>query len=105
MSAGTVPVVRPSPTQWLLLAVGLGLVWRYAWIMDDAFVYARYADNFVRLDFGLVYNAGEYVEGFTSPLWMLWLVVLRTVGSWIDGCRRANCGCTCRWPISRATTP
>lgn len=66
--------------QWVLLALGLLLVWRYAWIMDDAFVYARYADNFVLLDFGLVYNAGEYVEGFTSPLWMLWLVLLRAVG-------------------------
>jgi hypothetical protein len=65
----------------LLLVVGLALVWRYAWIMDDAFVYARYADNLVLLDVGLVYNAGEYVEGFTSPLWMLWLVALRTIGA------------------------
>ena len=66
--------------QWVLLVLGLLLVWRYAWIMDDAFVYARYADNFVLLDFGLVYNAGEYVEGYTSPLWMLWLVLLRSLG-------------------------
>lgn len=39
-----------------MLPLGLVLVLRHAWVMDDADVYARYADN-----------AGELVEGFTSP--------------------------------------
>ena len=29
--------VRPSAVEFLLIAAGLALVWRYAWIMDDAF--------------------------------------------------------------------
>lgn len=60
---------------------GLALVVRYGWIMDDAFIYARYADNAALLKLGLVYNMGEYVEGFTSPMWMLWVLLLRYVGA------------------------
>lgn len=83
--------LRPSPLEWLCLAVGVFLTLRYAWVLDDAFVYLRYADNWVGLGNGLVYNRGEFVEGFTSPAWMLlvgafdalgwdyWLVV-RVVG-------------------------
>jgi hypothetical protein len=48
--------------------------------MDDAYVYARYADNAAQLGRGLVYNAEEFVEGFTSPLWMLWLTLGRASG-------------------------
>lgn len=60
-----------------MLPLGLLLVLRYAWVMDDAYVYARYADNAALLGVGLVYNAGEFVEGFTSPLWMLWVLAGR----------------------------
>ena len=72
--------VRPSAVEFLLIAAGLALVWRYAWIMDDAFVYARYADNAVLSGLGLVYNRGEFVEGYSSPLWMLWMLPLRALG-------------------------
>lgn len=71
---------RPSfatPLEWLYLVVGWVLVWRYAWLLDDAFIYFRYVDNWVLLGRGLVYNSGEYVEGFTSPLWVLTLALLR----------------------------
>ncbi len=71
---------RPSSIEWVLIAVGLVLVWRYAWIMDDAFIYARYADNAVVSGLGLVYNQGEFVEGYSSPLWMLWMLPLRALG-------------------------
>ena len=66
--------------EWLYLAVGLGLVHEYRWLFDDAFVYFRYVDNLVLLDLGLVYNAGEYVEGFSSPAHAMVLIVLRSLG-------------------------
>ena len=37
-------------------------------------------DNLVCLDLGLVYNRGEFVEGYSSPLWALLLIVLRAAG-------------------------
>jgi hypothetical protein len=67
--------------EWLALPAGVALLLRYAWLLDDAFVYFRYVDNLVHLGHGLVYNAGEYVEGFSSPLWALLLVVLRAAGA------------------------
>lgn len=67
----------PTPLEWLLLCAGLGFSWRYFWFMDDAFVYFRYADNCLFLGRGLVFNPGEYVEGFSSPLWMLLLLLIR----------------------------
>jgi hypothetical protein len=64
----------------VLLVFGLSLITRYAWVMDDAFIYARYADNAVLLKVGLVFNQGETVEGFSSPFWMLWLLAGRAIG-------------------------
>ncbi len=58
---------------------GIVLTLRYRWLLDDAFVYFRYIDNFLFLDLGLVYNQGEYVEGFSSPGWMLMLLGLRAL--------------------------
>jgi len=71
--------VQPKPIEWIYIAFGLVLVVRYRWLIDDAFVYFRYVDNFLFLKIGLVYNAGEYVEGFSSPLWALVLLVLRAL--------------------------
>jgi hypothetical protein len=71
---------RPRPHEWLVLVIGIVLVNHYAWLLDDAFVYFRYVDNWVLLDYGLVYNRGEFVEGFTSPAWALLLSVLRATG-------------------------
>lgn len=71
---------RPTVVEWVLLALGLVLVIQYAWILDDAYVYFRYVDNFVHYDFGWVYNEGEFVEGYTSPLWLLILTALRSLG-------------------------
>ena len=44
----------------------------YPWMMDDAFIFFRYAENFSSGE-GFVYNPGERVEGCTSFLWMLLL--------------------------------
>jgi len=68
-----------APVEWLALIAGVLLLLRYAWLMDDAYVYFRYVDNLVFLGHGLVYNRGEYVEGFSSPLWALLLSGLRTL--------------------------
>jgi hypothetical protein len=48
-------------------------------IIDDAFIFFRYAENFAR-GHGFVYNVGEPVEGYTSFLWVLVLGVLRWCG-------------------------
>ncbi|MFQ5767079.1 MAG: hypothetical protein ACE5ID_03740 [Acidobacteriota bacterium] len=61
------------------MAAGLGLVFRYRWIFDDSFVYFRYIDNLLFLKIGLVFNAGEFVEGYTSPLQCLLLMAWRTL--------------------------
>ncbi len=39
-----------------------------AWVGDDAFISFRYAKNLID-GFGLVYNVGETVEGYTNFLW------------------------------------
>lgn len=58
---------------WLVVPVALLCVLRaaqLAWLADDAFISFRYARNLVE-GLGLVYNAGEYVEGYTNLLWTL----------------------------------
>ena len=48
---------------------------RYFSLFDDAMVSMRYARNLARGD-GLIWNpGGEYVEGYTNPLWVLWMAV------------------------------
>jgi hypothetical protein len=53
------------------------LSFRYA--VDDAFISFRYAENWVRGD-GLVFNAGERVEGYTNFLWTAWVALGLRVG-------------------------
>jgi hypothetical protein len=71
---------RPTLLETVYLLGGAVLSVVYAWWMDDAFIYFRYVDNLLFLDIGLVYNAGEYVEGYSSPLWILILIPLRALG-------------------------
>jgi len=55
----------------VLLFIALGvLAWHNRFIQDDAFISFRYADNFVR-GYGLVWNEGERVEGYTNFLWTI----------------------------------
>ena len=54
-----------------LLAFGLVRVVALRWVCDDAFISIRYADNLVS-GLGLVYNAGERVEGYTNFLFHVW---------------------------------
>lgn len=53
-----------------LLAYGIYLVVQLYWVCDDAFISYRYAKNLVN-GLGLVYNAGEHVEGYTNFLWTI----------------------------------
>ncbi len=62
---------------WVLLSV------RYFWghIGDDAYIFFRYVRQFA-IGNGLQWNAsGLPVEGFSSPLWVIWLSVL---SRWFD---------------------
>lgn len=75
---GSAGWVRPSALSLALIGWLLALTYHHRWVMDDATIYFRYIDNWLFLDRGLVFNAGEYVEGYTSPLWLLLLAVART---------------------------
>ena len=58
---------------WLALLAWLTSV---AWFLtDDAFISFRYVRNLLE-GHGLVYNPGEYVEGYTNFLWILELAAL-----------------------------
>jgi arabinofuranosyltransferase len=61
----------------VLLAV---LGWTHRWTADDAFIDFRVVDQLLH-GHGPVYNIGERVEAYTSPLW----VGLLTVGSAVTG--------------------
>jgi hypothetical protein len=74
------PGERTTAIEWACLAAGLVLTLQYSWLLDDAFIYYRYVDNLVLLGRGLVFNQGEYVEGFSSPAWTLLLIPLRALG-------------------------
>lgn len=85
---------RPAPLEWFFLVGGLFLVVHYRWLMDDAFVYFRYVDNLLFLKQGLVYNGGEFVEGFSSPLYCLILIALRALHlSWSVIVLLVGCAC------------
>lgn len=45
-------------------------LWFY--VIDDAFISLRYAQHFA-FGQGLTYNIGEYIEGYTNYLWVLFL--------------------------------
>ncbi|MEK6644535.1 MAG: hypothetical protein AABZ08_11565 [Planctomycetota bacterium] len=49
------------------------------WVCDDAFISYRYALNLVEGK-GLVFNAGERVEGYSNFLWTLWCAVPLQLG-------------------------
>ncbi len=55
-----------------LAFIALILFTRRTWAGEDAFIFFRYIDNLVN-GRGLVFNIGERVEGFTSPLWIFFL--------------------------------
>lgn len=68
-------VKRHLPLALLILATIITRIALWAAIpnpCEDAWITFRYAANLVAGN-GLVYNVGERVMGFTSPLWTLWI--------------------------------
>ncbi len=52
------------------VVVAMGVAVAMAWTCDDAYISFRYARNLVA-GHGLVFNIGEYVEGYTNFSWTL----------------------------------
>jgi len=82
------------------VGVGLWLAWGVLWLADDAFISFRYARNFARGD-GLVFNVGEWVEGYTNFLWTALLGVLGRVG--VDIPNAGLFGCLLCFVLALAT--
>ena len=47
---------------------------RYYCLNDDAMISMRFADN-LAAGHGLVWNPGEYVQGYTNLGWTLWMAL------------------------------
>ncbi|MBE7438794.1 MAG: hypothetical protein HS115_10100 [Spirochaetales bacterium] len=62
-----------------LLALHAFLIHHYFFFTDDAYISFRYARNLM-LGRGLVWNAGEFVEGYTNFLWTILLAGGMKVG-------------------------
>lgn len=53
----------------LICLLYAGVVFRTAWLAEDAFITFRTVDNFIN-GYGLTWNIGERVQAYTHPLWM-----------------------------------
>ena len=79
---------RSQPVLWCLASLGLTpIIYVHLscalWPVDDAFITFRYVDNFIAGK-GLVYNDGERVFGVTTPMYVVWLSLLRVVAPQFD---------------------
>src|SRR5262245_18551214 len=64
----------------LAIAVtGVGLLHGSAFFHDDAFITLRYVARWLAGG-GLTWNPGEYIEGFTHPLWLAQVAALGALG-------------------------
>ncbi len=61
------------------VAAGVLSAIQRAWICDDAYITYRYAEHLVAGD-GLVFNAGERVEGYTNLSWTVWTALGMQLG-------------------------
>jgi arabinofuranosyltransferase len=55
-----------------------GAAWSHRWMQEDGFINLRIVQQLLA-GHGPVFNAGERVEAYTSPLWVLVLAALRIV--------------------------
>ncbi len=87
--AGATPWVQRA-----LFVAGLSAALAWAWhlrsLFDDAYISLRYARNFAS-GWGLVFNLGERVEGYTNFLWTM--VFAAGIALGLDGPRVALFGC------------
>lgn len=68
-------------------ALLVGLWWAAGFFHDDAYITMRYVDRWLA-GHGLGWNAGERVEGFTHPAWLLQLTGLGALGVDLRGAAR-----------------
>lgn len=84
LAAGRLPERAGDWSRRLLLTLfavgGLALAWQVLWLCDDAFISFRYSRNFAE-GHGLVFNPGEWVEGYTNFLWTFLLGLLGKLGA------------------------
>lgn len=71
--------IRVTISVVIALGWALSQVIRNAWTTDDAYISFRYAANLLD-GLGLVYNAGERVEGYSNFLWTLWCALGMRLG-------------------------
>jgi len=64
----------------LILITRIALALYMPFAAEDAYITFRFARNFASGN-GLVFNPGEHVFGFSSPLWTLWLALGFKVGA------------------------
>lgn len=62
----------------IVCALFAWVLWRTAWICDDAFITLRTIDNFVN-GYGLRWNIAERVQSFTHPAWLILLTPVYAV--------------------------
>jgi arabinofuranosyltransferase len=65
-------MTRDAGPALLAAALALTVVWAWLWwpnTIDDSYITYRYAEHLAH-GLGAVYNPGERVEGYSSPLWM-----------------------------------
>lgn len=83
MSRTSFGLSRPAVIGLLLAGLGCAayifLLFHFNFTQDDAYISFRYALNYVN-GHGLVYNAGERVEGYTNFLWTIFLILGRLSG-------------------------
>ena len=61
------------------LAIFAGLAYYFSFTQDDAYISYRYVANYLNGN-GLVYNIGERVEGFTNFGWVIYLILVGSIG-------------------------
>jgi arabinofuranosyltransferase len=71
-------MTTPNPAVWRAALVGLFVLFTYvlfrtAWLSDDAYITFRTVDNVVN-GYGLRWNVAERVQSYTHPLWMLLVI-------------------------------
>lgn len=67
---------------FLLLLVSMIFAWNihyFYFLCDDSYISFRYARNLIS-GYGLVWNPGEFVEGYTNFLWVILMAISMKVG-------------------------
>ncbi len=78
----------------LAVCCALAQMWYFSrFVVDDAYISFRYAENFIHGN-GLVFNPGEYVEGYTNFLWVVLLGLLNRLGLEMETAARVLGGMT-----------